>query len=115
VLTAPISNIDILPTLAEWTKTKLPDRTLDGESISQWLTVKDYSKAHRPIYYYNYVLEGVKDGDWKLRITKKDDQFFYEMYNLSWDPAERVNLFDEAKYASQKDHLLQLFKDYPAN
>ena len=115
VLTSPISNIDILPTLAEWTKTQLPGRTLDGESISQWLTVKDYNKPHRPIYYYNYVLEGVKDGDWKLRITKKDDQPFYELYNLSWDPAERVNLFDDTKYVSQKDHLLQLFTDYPAN
>jgi arylsulfatase A-like enzyme len=113
VITTPLSNVDILPTLAEWTKTKLPDRTLDGESISKWLTVKDYSKPHRPIYYYNYVLEGVKDGNWKLRITKKDNQDFYELYNLSWDPAERANLFDDAKYASQKDHLMQLFKAYP--
>lgn len=114
VLTAPISNIDILPTLAEWTKTKLPERTLDGESIAQWLMVKNYNRAHRPIYYYNYVLEGVKDGDWKLRITKKDEQPFYEMYNLSWDPAERVNLFDDAKYVAQKDHLMELFEGYSA-
>ena len=113
MLTLPISNIDILPTLGEWAKTELPERTLDGESILQWLTVKDYNKAHRPIYYYNLVLEGVKDGDWKLRVTKKDDQPFYQMYNLSWDPAERVNLFDDAKYASQKAHLMQLFDAYP--
>lgn len=115
VLTAPVSNIDVLPTLAEWTKTGLPNRTFDGQSISQYLSVKNYNGLHRPIYYYNYVLEGVKDGDWKLRITKKDDQPFYEMYNLSWDPAERVNLFDDAKYTSQKEHLMQLFKAYPAN
>jgi len=113
VITSPLSNIDVLPTLAEWTQTKLPDRTLDGESITKWLTVKEYDKPHRPIYYYNYVLEGVKDGDWKLRITKKEEQPFYELYNLSWDPAERVNLFDDAKYVSQKEHLMQLFNAYP--
>ena len=59
-------------------------------------------------------MEGVKDGDWKLRVTKKDNQPYYEMYNLSWDPAERVNLYDDATYASEKEHLMQLFKDYPA-
>jgi hypothetical protein len=102
-----------LPTLAGWTKAALPNRTLDGQSIAKWLTVKDYNHPHRPIYYYNVVLEGVKDGDWKLRITKKDQQLFYEMYNLSLDPAERVNLFDNIKYASEKEHLLQLFNTYP--
>lgn len=113
VITLPLSNVDILPTLAEWINTKLPDRILDGQSISKWLTIKDYNKPHRPIYYYNVVLEGVKDGDWKLRITKKDNQPFYEMYNLSWDPEERVNLFDDAKYVSEKEHLMRLFSEYP--
>ncbi len=115
VLTCPLSNIDILPTLAEWAHTKLPDHTMDGESISKWLTVKGYNKPHRPIYYYNVVLEGVKDGDWKLRITQKDNQPVYEMYNLSWDPAERVNLYDDAEYVSQKEHLTQLFNEYPVS
>jgi len=113
VLTSPLSNIDVLPTLAEWTNTPLPKRTLDGESITKWLTIKDYDEPHRPIYYYNVVLEGVKDGDWKLRITKNDDGLLHELYNLSWDPAERVNLFDDIKYASQKEHLTQLFNAYP--
>ncbi len=113
VITAPLSNIDVLPTLAEWTNSKLPDRTLDGQSVAKWLMIKNYKHDHRPIYYYNVVLEGVKDGEWKLRITKKDDQPLYEMYNLSWDPEERVNLFDNNKYASEKDHLLALFKAYP--
>lgn len=115
VITSPLSNIDILPTLAEWTKTPLPNRTLDGQSITNWLTEKNYNQPHRPIYYYNVVLEGVKDGDWKLRITKKDNQPFYEMYNLSWDPAERVNLFDNEKYKTEQEHLMQLFNSYPAN
>ena len=63
VLIKPISNIDVLPTLAEWSQSKLPDNTLDGQSITGFLTIKDYNQPHRPIYYYNTKLEGVKDGD----------------------------------------------------
>ncbi len=114
-LTKPISNLDVFPTLAEWTKSKLPARVYDGESIAALLTTKNYNKAHRPIYYHNYVLEGVKDGDWKLRITKNEDKELTELYNLSWDPAERVNLADDAKYATQKEHLLKLYQEYPGN
>jgi hypothetical protein len=88
---------------------------LDGQSITNWLTIKNYDQPHRPIYYYNVVLEGVKDGDWKLRITKKDKDSLYEMYNLSWDPAERVSLFNNTQYQQDKAHLLQLFNSYPAN
>ncbi|MBT2560416.1 sulfatase-like hydrolase/transferase [Pedobacter sp. ISL-68] len=114
-LTKPISNLDVLPTLAEWTKSKLPQKVYDGESVSALLTTKNYNKPHRPIYYHNYVLEGVKDGDWKLRITKKDNKELAELYNLSWDPAERVNLIDDAKYADQKAHLMKLYEAYPGN
>jgi len=114
VLKTPISNIDILPTLAEWTHTKLPNRVLDGQSIKGELTDKNYNKPHKPIYYFAYVLEGVKDGDWKLRITKnKEKNNNYELFNLSWDPSERVNLYGNEKYASIQNHLQRLFDDYP--
>ncbi|WP_443937826.1 sulfatase-like hydrolase/transferase [Pedobacter sp. MW01-1-1] len=113
--TKPISNLDVLPTLAEWTKTPLPKNTLDGQSIAAALTNKNDQTPHRPIYYHAYVLEGVKDGDWKLRITKRDSGLFKELYNLGWDPSERVNLFDDNKYAGQRAHLLELFDQYPGN
>lgn len=113
VLLKPVSNLDVLPTLAEWTKSKLPANTLDGQSISGFLTTKNYSKPHRPIYYHNTLLEGVKDGDWKLRITKNDTGELHELFNLSWDPSERVNLFNNPLYAKEKEHLLQLFKEFP--
>jgi arylsulfatase A len=114
VLTTAFSNIDILPTLAEWTNTKLPDRTIDGQSVAALLTRKNYNRPHQPIYYHNYVLEGVRDGDWKLRVTKKDQQDVYELFNLSWDPSERVNLFGDEKYTDRKTRLLKLFGEFPA-
>ncbi|SES10153.1 sulfatase-like hydrolase/transferase [Pedobacter rhizosphaerae] len=114
-LTKPLSNLDVFPTLAEWTKSKLPNRVYDGESVAGLLTNPKYNKVHRPIYYHNYVLEGLRDGDWKLRITKKDNQDFSELYNLSWDPSERVNLINDVRYNTQKEQLLALFKAYPGN
>lgn len=113
VLRKPISNLDVLPTLIEWTKSKSPSNTLDGQSISAFLTIKNYNQKHRPIYYHNTVLEGVKDGDWKLRITKKDDKELRELFNLAWDPSERVNLFDDPGYIKEKEHLLQCFEKFP--
>lgn len=116
VLTKPISNIDILPTLAEWAQAKLPDNELDGQSITGFLTIKNFDKPHKPIYYHNTQLEGVKDGDWKLRIATPSDkptEKLYELYNLAWDPSERVNLFFNTKYTKEKEHLLKLFSAFP--
>jgi arylsulfatase A-like enzyme len=113
VLMKPLSNLDILPTIAEWSGSKLPEKELDGQSVSGFLTIKNYSKPHRPIYYYNTSLEGVRDGDWKLRLTKDSAGTFSELYNLSRDPSERVNLFNDPEYNVQKEHLLKLFAAFP--
>ncbi len=113
VIRTPLSNIDMLPTIADWTGAKLPTYTLDGESVKNLLSIKNYNKPHQPIYYVNRVLEGVKDGEWKLRVTEKDGKKLNELYNLSEDPAERVNLFDKPAYKVQQAHLIKLFGQYP--
>jgi arylsulfatase A len=109
VLRAPFSNLDILPTIAEWTGTKLPaGRRLDGESVTRLLTQKDAPRDHKPIYLLlNGVHEAVKDQEWKLRRTKEGT----ELFNLSWDPAERVNLV--TKYPDIADRLGRLLDKYP--
>lgn len=114
VIRTPLSNLDVLPTIAAWTGAKLPGNTLDGQSVKELLTVKNYNKPHRPIYYYNRVLEGVKDGDWKLRIiTDTSGNKLNEIYNLKEDPSERVNLYNNAAFAKQQVQLIKLFNEYP--
>lgn len=110
VITAPFSNLDILPTLAEWTGAKLPaGRKLDGESVSKLLTQHNAPRNHKPIYYQlNGTHEAVKDQEWKLRRTKQGT----ELFNLSWDPAERVNL--AAKYPEITNRLTKLLDLYPS-
>lgn len=115
VIRSPIANIDVLPTIADWAGVKLPAHTIDGESIKKVLSVNNYNEAHKPIYYVNRVLEGVKDGEWKLRVTEKDGLKLKELFNLSEDPAERVNLYDNPNYMQQQDKLVKLLSQYPGN
>jgi len=82
VIRTRLSNIDIRPTIADWTQVKLPANNLDGESIKDVLSIKGYHKLHQPIYYVNRVLEGVKDGDWKLRVTVSEGKKLNELYTF---------------------------------
>jgi len=111
-ITSAFSNLDILPTLAEWTGAKLPaGRKLDGQSIASLLTNLNYKGKHRIIYYVNNIGEVVRDGDWKLRRTKTPNGgILIELFNLSWDPAERVNLAD--RYKNEVDRLLSVLTSF---
>ncbi|MBS1946213.1 MAG: hypothetical protein JST47_00455 [Bacteroidetes bacterium] len=72
----------------------LPGGVLDGQPISAYLTTKNDNKPHWPIYYYNIMLEGVRDGEWKLRVTESEKAgALYEMYNLSWGPSVKREPF----------------------
>ncbi len=112
-ITSLITCMDVLPTLAEWTNSKLPaNRELDGESITGLLTSKDFQFSHKPVYYVNFgKAEVARDGEWKLRITSVDGKSKVELFNLSWDPAERVNLVKE--YPDIENKLTELLKKYP--
>ncbi|MFT3702083.1 MAG: sulfatase-like hydrolase/transferase [Agriterribacter sp.] len=123
VLTSPISNLDVLPTLAEWAGASLPkDRTLDGQNISDLLTGKVNRKAyvHRPIYIVNYgKAEAVREGAWKYReapgginaITGKPQETVKELFNINQDPSERVNVID--LYPEKAAALKKLFDAFP--
>ncbi|MEJ0106926.1 MAG: sulfatase-like hydrolase/transferase [Bacteroidota bacterium] len=120
-LTNPISNLDILPTLARLAKAPLPEgRTLDGQDISDLLTGKANRKGykHRPIYIVNGKAEAVRDGDWKYRevpagsnnISGKQQPAVKELFNLSYDPSERTNVIDEfPEKAKELKALLDAF------
>jgi len=125
VLTNPISNLDVLPTLSKWANAPLPEgRVLDGQDISGLLAGKDNRKgyAHRPIYIVNNgILEAVRAGDWKYReikatinhISTKPEGAATELFNLSFDPAERSNVLDE--YPEKAKELKALFDGFTGN
>lgn len=119
VLTNPISNLDVLPTLAKWANAPLPEgRKLDGQDIGILLTGKADRKTydHRPIYIVNDgKLEAVRVGSWKYReipaginrISNKPEPAAIELFNIDYDPSERTNVIDD--YPEKAKELKALF------
>jgi arylsulfatase A-like enzyme len=111
----PISNLDVMPTLAEWSGAQLPSgKTLDGQSIASLLTGQNRAKSykHRPIYLVNNgKMEAVRDGEWKYREIHnprdKSAQPLVELFNLLQDPSERVNL--AKRYPDKLQEMKELF------
>ncbi len=108
----PVINIDFYPTLIDIIGKKPKNIALDG--ISLWPLLSDSSGLpersiffHFPIYLQAYSAgydDGrdplfrtrpgsvIREGDWKLHFYYEDDGV--ELYNLSQDPGETMNLAD---------------------
>lgn len=111
-----MSCLDILPTLAEWTKAQLPTgRQLDGESIATVLTKKNFVGKHKPVYYVNDgTPEVVRQGEWKLRrtiATNGSRQVKIELFNLNNDQSERANVAKQ--YPDLTAKMVDLLNQYP--
>ncbi len=124
VIRTPISNVDVLPTLAEWTGATLPaKRTLDGQSIATLLTgqVDPKTYHHRPIYLVNHgKVEAVRKDSWKYRElpaginnnSGKSYEAARELFNVAYDPSERTNVIEE--YPEIASELKKLFDAFDA-
>ncbi|MGF7233078.1 sulfatase-like hydrolase/transferase [Arachidicoccus sp.] len=124
MLTNPISNVDILPTLAQWTNAPLPkERALDGQSIADLLTgkVDRNNYQHRPIYIVNHGKpEAVRYEGWKYRqvpagidpSSGKPQPAEKQLFNLNFDPSERTNLIKA--YPEKAIELKKLFAAFSA-
>jgi arylsulfatase A-like enzyme len=92
----PISSLDILPTIAEWTNTPISaDKPLDGVNIIPYLKGEKQGRPHQTLYVRKFDddLYSVRDGDFKL-VTKKKNSV-KELYNLSKDLGEENDLASE--------------------
>lgn len=85
------STIDLLPTIAHVTDSKMSDKPIDGKNIWKLLSGKKAKSPHKKEGFYYYkesTLEAVRKGDWKLRITKEGTA----LYNLKNDISESTNM-----------------------
>lgn len=67
-INTPMMTIDLLPTIAEITGSKLPTKKIDGKSIWKIWTGETEQSPHEAYYFYYKVneLHGVRYGKWKL-------------------------------------------------
>ena len=67
-ISTPMMNIDVMPTIAEVTRSQLPDRIIDGKSVwSVWTGQTDESPQDAYFFYYHVnELQGVRYKNWKL-------------------------------------------------
>ncbi|MBE0675652.1 MAG: sulfatase-like hydrolase/transferase [Bacteroidales bacterium] len=75
VCDAPVSSMDILPTIAAIAGAPLPDRIIDGRDISTLLKGENMTElTERELLYYHATnLQAIRVGDWKLHLPRQPD------------------------------------------
>jgi len=103
---APVSTLDVLPTLFSITGAKLPtDRSLDGRDIRPLLSAKLSTSKVKPFeFLYSYSdnkPSAIRKGPWKLHIrigSQLRDNYGFKasketplLFNVEQDISERIN------------------------
>jgi arylsulfatase A-like enzyme len=88
---APVSNIDILPTLVAAAGGTVPtDRVMDGVNLLPFLGKSPPPQGERPLYWLDGHYRTVQDQGWKLIVSERPKKQW--LFNLNVDPTERTNL-----------------------
>lgn len=88
-----VSAIDFFPTFINIAGAKLPEQVhIDGQSLYPFENGIINSKRKIFFYTHNDYVEGLRDNEWKLRITEEHG---IELFNLNEDQGEQYNLANE--------------------
>ena len=88
---APVSNIDILPTVVAAAGGKLPgDRAMDGVNLLPYLAAGAPAQPARALFWRDGPYRAVQDQGWKLIVSEMPKKDW--LFNLNQDPTEKNNL-----------------------
>ena len=88
---APITNIDILPTVVAAAGGQLPtDRPMDGVNLLPYLTNPGNAQPPRSLFWRDGPYRAVQDQGWKLIESARPAKDW--LFNLTEDPTEKTNL-----------------------
>ncbi len=109
VVETPVQTIDVLPTILEYAGVDTEDNLLMGESV---LGFVDGTQPERqnPIFSERMHLLSIRKGDFKLIYNKNLE--YGELYDLSSDPGEKINLYAEASGQEHAGRLQQELFDW---
>ncbi|WP_262709196.1 sulfatase/phosphatase domain-containing protein [Sphingobacterium daejeonense] len=109
-----LMTVDIAPTMLEIAGVEVPQE-IQGESFK---SIIEGGKGKRDILYYHYYEDGihnvsphfgVSDGRYKLiRFYNKVNA--WELYDLSLDPREMKNLYNDPKHSSLQKRMMKKLK-----
>jgi len=88
VHTAPISSLDVFPTVVTAAGLPSPPRVYDGKDLLAQLA-DNAVWSRRPLYWRSTPIRAVREGDWKYVETLDGERL---LYDLKADPQENVNL-----------------------
>ncbi|MEO0342438.1 MAG: sulfatase [Pseudomonadota bacterium] len=90
---APISHIDLLPTLVSAAGASLPaDRVIDGRNLLPLALGETTDRPHETLFWQSDHYHVVRHGDWKLQRNGLSEKMF--LFNLAEDPTEQQNLVE---------------------
>ncbi|UBM57485.1 sulfatase [Marinilongibacter aquaticus] len=103
----PVTGADFLPTLADYAGvTQKPFQQIDGESLRPLIEGKSLENRALYWHYPHYGNQGgepssvILKGEWKLIHYYEDGR--NELYNLSEDPSEKINIYPENEEQGEK-------------
>lgn len=96
-ITAPVSHIDVMPTLAAAAGAPLPDVEIDGVNLLPIALGETDERPHDAIFFQSGPYRVVRAEDWKLQLDARPGTV--HLYNLASDPTEQINL---AKWYPEK-------------
>ena len=118
---AMASTMDLLPTIAAITESKLPDRKIDGFDI-QSTFASDLTPRDELIFYSSRgLLHGIRKGDWKYlaqqrpkRANQPQPETKRFLFNLSDDIGEQNNLVEAAEHQQRVEALVNRMNEADA-
>ena len=124
IIDEPVMAIDWMPTFANITKSKLSQNKIDGKDIWPLLSGEVDKTPHKKLYFYYRVneLHSIRMNEWKIQFSRtyrslngreggkdgvpvKYDMNLIEnneLYNLSSDPEEKINVYDRFPEIAKK-------------
>jgi arylsulfatase A-like enzyme len=113
-------NIDIAPTILDLAGIPIPDE-MDGMSLSPFLRGQkdtgrtDFFMEHVDIIDVENPIpdsRGVRSQEWKYIRYVNIEPEVEELYHISLDPKESVNLINDLKYKGIRDQLIGKYEGY---
>jgi len=99
---APISNIDIMPTVVAAAGGTMPqDRPIDGVNLLPFLGTHPGKQPERFLFWRDGPYRAMRDATWKIIVSERPKKEW--LFNLANDPTEKNNLATE-----QPQRLAQL-------